>query len=136
MIIMAIAFAAIMVGSSTVALFGGFGSPKSQAQASDTTITNTPADNYKDKDRPTYCETSDAKSNTYITEFKIPTVCTQPLGITTDSNGNVWFTESNTGKIAMFVPSTRNFTEYANPLWQLHEKSMMWGIGHAPDGSL
>ncbi|MBI1828477.1 MAG: lyase [Thaumarchaeota archaeon] len=136
MIIMAVAFGAIMVGSSTVALFGGFGHPKNTAQTTDTTITGTPADNYKDKDRPTFCETSDAKSNKYITEFKIPTVCTQPLGITTDSSGNIWFTESNTGKIAKFNPSTKNFTEYTNPLWQSHEKSMMWGIGHAPDGNI
>jgi virginiamycin B lyase len=136
MIIMAVGFGAIMVGSSTVALFGGFGSPKNTAQTTDTTITGTPADNYKDKDRPTFCETSDAKSNKYITEFKIPTACTQPLGITTDSSGNVWFTESNTGKIAEFNPSTKNFTEYTNPLWQSHEKSMMWGIGYAPDGNI
>ncbi len=132
---MAVGFGAIMVGSSTVALFGGFGSPKT-AHPTDTTITGTPVDNYKDKDRPTFCETSDAKSNKYITEFKIPTACTQPLGITTDSSGNIWFTESNTGKIAKFDPSTKNFTEYANPLWQSHEKSMMWGIGYAPDGNI
>jgi flagellar basal body-associated protein FliL len=68
MIIMAIGFGAIMVGSSTVALFGGFGNPKNTAQTTGTTITGTPADNYKDKDRPTFCETSDAKSNKYITE--------------------------------------------------------------------
>jgi len=130
---MAVLFGAIMVGSSTVALFG-VGNPKNTA--SDTTITGTPADNYKDKDRPIYCETSDAKSNKYITEFKIPTECTQPLGITTDPSGNIWFTESNTGKIAKFDPSTRNFTEYPNPAWQQHEKSMMWGIGYAADGNI
>ncbi|HET6458255.1 MAG TPA: lyase, partial [Nitrosopumilaceae archaeon] len=83
MIIMAVIFGAIMLGSSTVALFGGFGKTN-PAQATDTTITGTPADNYKDKQRPIYCETSDAKFNKYITEFKIPTACTQPLGITTD----------------------------------------------------
>jgi virginiamycin B lyase len=136
MIIMAVAFGAIMVGSSTVALFGGFGNPKNTAQNTGITITGTPADNYKDKDRPTFCETSAAKSSRYIIEFKIPTVCTQPLGITTDTNGNVWFTESNTGKIAKFDPSTRNFTEYSNPLWQAHEKAMMWGIGYATDGNV
>ena len=136
MIMMAVVFGAIMLGSSTVALFGGFGN-KNSAQTTDTTITGTPADNYKDKDRPTFCQTNDhAKSNKYITEFKIPTACTQPLGITTDPSENVWFTESNTGNIAKFVPSTKNFTEYTNPLWQSHEKSMMWGIGYAPDGNI
>ncbi len=133
---MAVAFAAIMVGSSTVALFGGFGGTKNTTQNTGITITGTPADNYKDKDRPTFCETSVAKSTKYITEFKIPTVCTQPIGITTDPLGNVWFTESNTGNIAKFDPSTKNFTEYENPLWQQHEKSMMWGIGYASDGNI
>ncbi len=136
MITLAVGFAAIMVGSSTVALFGGFGNPKNTAQNTGITITGTPADNYKDKDRPTFCETSDAKSNKYITEFKIPTACTQPLSITTDPNGNVWFAESNTGRIAKFDPSTRNFTEYTNPLWQAHEKTMMWGMGYATDGNI
>jgi virginiamycin B lyase len=136
MIIMAIGFGAIMVGSSTVALFGGFGNPKNTAQTTGTTITGTPADNYKDKDRPTFCETSDAKSNDYITEFKIPTACTQPLAITTDASGNVWFAETNTGNIAKFDPSTKLFSEYKNPLWPKNDKSMMWGIGYAPDGNL
>jgi len=136
MIVMAVAFATIMVGSSTFALFGGFGGTKNTTQNTGITITGTPADNYKDKDRPTFCETSVAKSTKYITEFKIPTACTQPLGITTDPLGNVWFTESNTGNIAKFNPSTKNFTEYANPLWQQHEKAMMWGIGYASDGNI
>jgi virginiamycin B lyase len=133
---MAVAFGSIMVGSSTVALFGGFGSIKNSAQNTGITITGTPADNYKDKDRPTFCETSDAKSNRYITEFKIPTACTQPLAIITDHSGNVWFAETNTGKVAKFDPYTENFTEYENPLWQTHEKAMMWGISYASDGNL
>ncbi len=133
---MAVTFAAIMVGSSTVALFGGFGGAKTTSQTNGTTITGTPADNYKDSDRPIYCETGDAQSSTYITEFKIPTACTQPLGITTDQSGNVWFTESNTGNLGKFDPSVGNFTEYSNALWQKKEKSMMWGIGYAADGNL
>lgn len=130
---MAVAFGAIMVGSSTVALFGGFGGVK---QASTETITGTPADNYPVDKRSTFCESGDAKSSTFITEFKIPTACTQPLGITTDSNGNVWFTETNTGNIAKFDPLTKNFTEYENPLWQKHERAMMWGIGYVSDGNI
>ena len=58
-----------------------------------TTTTGTPADNYPDDKRTTFCGTGVAKSNRYITEFKVPTVCTQPLAITTDSSGAVWFTE-------------------------------------------
>jgi len=133
MIAMAAVFGILMVGSSTFALFGGFGGKK---ETSTETITGTPADNYPVDKRSTFCESGDAKSNTFITEFKIPTACTQPLGITADPNGNVWFTESNTGSIAKFDPFTKNFTEYENPLWQKHEKSMMWGIGYVSDGNI
>jgi virginiamycin B lyase len=31
--------------------------------------------------------------------------------------GNVWFAQSNTGKLAKFDPSSESFTEYDNPLW-------------------
>ena len=130
---MAVGFGAIMVGSSTVALFGGFGN---KTQPSTETVTGTPADNYPVDKRTTFCESGNAKSNTFITEYKIPTACTQPLGITTDPNGNVWFIGSNTGNIAKFDPYAQNFTEYENPLWQKHEKAMMWGMGYAPDGNI
>ena len=65
------------------------------------TITGTPADNFPDEQRVQFCGTgNNAKSNDYITEYKIPTECTQPLAIVTDPQGNVWFAESNTGKVA------------------------------------
>lgn len=100
------------------------------------TITNTPADNFPDEQRPQFCETGDAKSNRYVQEYKIPTACTQPLAITTDPEGNVWFAQTNTGNIAKFIPDTESFVEYENPSWPTGGRSMMWGIDYAPDGSL
>ncbi|MGI0010636.1 MAG: virginiamycin B lyase family protein [Nitrosopumilaceae archaeon] len=105
-------------------------------QPIDTTITGTPADNYPDAQRATYCGTGVAKSNRYITEFKIPTVCAQPLAITTDPSGTVWFTETNTGMIAKFDPFSRLFTEYENTKWPKGSNTMMWGIGHTSDGNI
>ena len=101
-----------------------------------TTITGTPADNYPDDKRATFCGTGAAKSNRYIAEFKLPTVCAQPLSITTDPSGTIWFTESNTGKLANFDPFSRLFTEYENTKWPKGDKAMMWGIGYAPDGNI
>ena len=86
-------------------------------------------------------------------EYKIPTECTQPLAITVDHNGNVWFAETNTGDIAKFDPLTETFTEYNNTEWEDVEKifiltalennaqptkyrSMIWGIDYFPDGSI
>jgi len=94
-----------------------------------------------------------ARSNEYVKEYKIPTACTQPLAITVDHNGMVWFAQTNTGKVAKFDPLTETFTEYDNSVWENVEKifivsaiennveptklrSMMWGIDYFPDGSI
>ena len=102
----------------------------------ETTVTGTPADNYPNEKRITFCGTNSTKSNRYITEFNVPTFCAQPLAITTDSSGNVWFTESNTGNVAKFNPFSRIFTEYKNDRWPKGGQSMMWGIAYAPDGNV
>ena len=134
--LLAISFMAIFV-ISTVSV-ASLGSPKTAPQDTQTgtTITGTPADNYPDNKRPTFCETGGAKSNTYITEYKIPTACVQPLGITYDPSGNIWFTESNSGNIGKFDPVSKKFEEFVNPQWQKGEKSMMWGVEYMQDGKL
>jgi len=100
------------------------------------TITGTPADNFPDVQRAQFCGSGDAKSTDYVQEFSIPTPCTNPLAVVTDYDGNVWFTQTNTGKLAKFDPSSERFTEYDNPSWPPGERSMMWGIDYAPDGSV
>jgi len=102
----------------------------------DFTITGTPADNFPDVQRAQFCGSGNAKSTDFVQEFSIPTPCTNPLAIVTDYDGNVWFTQTNTGKLAKFDPSTERFTEYDNPLWPPGERSMMWGIDYAPDDSV
>ncbi len=105
-------------------------------QNESTEILKTPSDNYSEKDREKFCGTGDAKSTKYVKEFKIPTKCTQPQAIWIDPGGNVWFAQSNTGKLAKFDPLTESFTEFDNPLWPNTEPSMMSGIDYASDNSL
>jgi len=100
------------------------------------TITGTPADNFSDTDRPRFCGSGNAKSTDFVTEYSIPTECTNPLAIVADYDGNVWFTQTNTGKLAKFDSNTETFTEYDNPIWPKNGRSMMWGIDYAPDGSV
>ena len=101
-----------------------------------------------------FCSTNEqAMSNNYVIEYKIPTPCTQPLAITVDHNGLVWFAQTSTGNIAKFDPLTEMFTEYDNPIWKEAEKiaievalennvepmklrSMMWGMDYFPDGTI
>ena len=109
---------------------------------------------YSDDEQSQFCSTSQqAMSNEYVKEYKIPTACTQPLAITVDHSGAVWFAETNTGKVAKFDPLAERFTEYDNLVWQNVEKifvanaiqnnveptklrSMIWGIDYFPDGSI
>ena len=101
-----------------------------------------------------FCSANESNaSNEYVKEYKIPTACTQPLAITVDHSGMVWFAQTNTGKVAKFDPLTETFTEYNNPVWEQIEKmfvlsaiennmeptklrSMIWGIDYLPDGSI
>ena len=109
---------------------------------------------YSDEQSLVSCTTNElAMSNEYVKEYKIPTPCTQPLAITVDPYGMVWFAQTNTGKVAKFDPLTETFTEYDNSVWENVEKafivsaiennmeptklrSMMWGIDYFPDGSI
>ena len=100
------------------------------------TITGTPADNFPDEQRDQFCGSSDAKSTKYVKEFSIPTECTNPLAVVIDYDGNVWFTETNTGNLGKFDPVTETFTEFDNPTWPDGARSMMWGMDYAPDGSV
>ena len=101
---------------------------------------------YNPGEKLQFCSTNDQPlSNPYVKEYKIPTECTQPLAITVDHNGNVWFAGTNTGDVAKFDPLTETFTEYNNTEWEDVEKifimtalennveptklrSMIWGI--------
>jgi len=109
---------------------------------------------YSDDELSQFCSANElAGSNEHVKEYKIPTACTQPLAITVDHNGIVWFAQTNTGKIAKFDPLTETFTEYDNSVWKNVERifvasaiennaeptklrSMMWGIDYFPDGSI
>jgi virginiamycin B lyase len=107
-----------------------------EQDATDLTLTGTPADNFPEEQRAQFCGSSNAKSTNYVKEFSIPTLCTNPLSIVTDYSGDVWFTQTNTGKLAKFDPITESFTEYDNPLWPPGGRSMMWGLDYAPDGNI
>ena len=103
---------------------------------SDITKTGTPMDNFPDDQRATFCGVEEAKSNSFVTEYKIPTLCTQPLAIKVTPDGNVWFIETNTGNIAKFDPTSEQFTEFENSFWPEQGRTMSWGMDYSPDGTL
>ena len=66
-----------------------------------------------------------------VTEYPIPTPDSQPVGITVDSHGNFWFTESHGNKIGEITQSGQ-ITEYTVPT----PNSEPEGITSGPDGNL
>ena len=56
-------------------------------------------------------------------EFQIPTANAKPTDITVDSQGYLWFTESDASKIARFDPLKAEFQEY-----EVEPRSRPWGI--------
>lgn len=129
-------FFAVILITSTVALVLPNILPKDNQESMDATITGTPMDNFPDAQRAQFCGTGEAKSTSYVQEYKIPTVCTQPLAMKVDPSGLVWFGEVNTGKLGSFDPRTETFKEYDNPLWPKGARSMIWGMDYSPDGTL
>ena len=101
------------------------------------TKTGTPMDNFPDEQRATFCGTGgDAKSTSFVKEYEIPTLCTQPLAIKVAPDGNVWFVESNVGQIAKFNPMSEIFTEFENELWPDGARTMSWGMDYSSDGTM
>ena len=133
-VIVSIFFATIMLTSLAAGVL--LNNVRPSPENSEIEITGTPADNFPAEQRAQFCGSSDAKSTDYVREFSIPTLCTNPLAIVTDYDGNVWFAETNTGNLAKFDPGTETFSEYDNSLWPPGARSMMWGMDYAPDGSI
>ena len=100
------------------------------------TTTGTPMDNFPDDQRATFCGIGDPKSTSYVKEYQIPTLCTQPLAIKVAPDGNVWFVESNVGQIAKFDPVLEQFTEFKNNLWPEGARTMSWGMDYSSDGKM
>jgi len=107
-----------------------------QTTTPEVTTTGTPADHFPDAQRAQFCGSDNPKSSTFVKEFAIPTACTNPLAIVADSTGNLWFAQTNTGKLGKFDPKTETFSEFDNSQWPKNGRSMMWGIDYSPDGSL
>ena len=128
------AFFAVILVTSTLSV--ALNSTSKQNPAEKVTITGTPADNFPDEQRPRYCQSEDAKSTPYITEYKITTDCTQPLAVTVDQQGKVWFAQTNTGNVAQFDPTTKQFTEFKNPSWPEKARSQFWGMDYSYDGNV
>ncbi len=66
-----------------------------------------------------------------VNEFATPTASSGPSGITYGPDGNVWFVETNIGKIARIAPDG-TMTEFALP----SSGSRPLGITTGPDGNL
>ena len=72
------------------------------------------------------CGTPFASSTQYMEEHYIPLTCSQPVGITVDSNDKIWF-----GYLVVFDPGLRQFVDFIEiPNWKTKGPfgSMVWSM--------
>ena len=89
------------------------------------------------------CDPAIAISTRYIEEIVIPTPCSGPIGITSDSYGNIWFSETKSNKIGVFSIENKKFREFTIPIeadsirmvesWSLifDQEGMLWFTDHS-----
>ena len=59
---------------------------------------------YRDDESLQFCSANEqARSNEYVKEYKIPTACTQPLAITVDPYGMVWFAQTKFNCVLFYL---------------------------------
>ncbi|MGH9951745.1 MAG: virginiamycin B lyase family protein, partial [Nitrososphaeraceae archaeon] len=85
------------------------------------------------------CGTPFASSTQYIQEYYIPLTCSQPVGITVDSNNQIWFVATWSGYLVVFDPESQKFVDFIEiPNWKTKGTfgSMVWSIEFDKDGNL
>lgn len=127
-ILVAAFFGFILLTSTVMIAIPGLQMGGNQAQ--EVTITGTPADNYPDMQRPQFCGIGQPKSTAYVTEYRVPTVCSQPVAVHIMPDGTVWFAQSNTGNVAKLDPNTGLIQEFENEQWADDKPSMIWGMDY------
>jgi streptogramin lyase len=93
-----------------------------------------PADRGRARPRLEGLEDRCLLSNT-ITEFPVPTTSAGVRGITAGPDGNLWFGEFNTNKVATINPTTHAISEFTVPTAK-HASAGIRGITTGPDGNL
>lgn len=129
-IIVAIFFGFILLTSTVLIAIPGILPQGTVTDPEAITITGTPQDNYPDAHRPQFCGVGQPQSNSFVSEYRIPTLCSQPLAVEVTPDGQVWFAQSNTGNLAVFDPVTQEITEFDNPTWDDSQTSMVWGMDY------
>ena len=81
-----------------------------------------------------------ANSNSYISEFILPSECEMPLGLTID-DGKVWYVSTKQGILGSFSIADNKFEERQIPSWPPRsnptaQSSMSWSVRADNDGNI
>jgi hypothetical protein len=85
------------------------------------------------------CGTPFPSSTQYMEEYYIPLTCSQPVGITVDSNDKIWFVATWSGYLVVFDPALRQFVDFVEiPNWKTKGTfgSMVWSMEFDKEGNL
>jgi virginiamycin B lyase len=85
------------------------------------------------------CGTPFASSTKYMEEYYIPLTCSQPVGITVDSNDKIWFVATWSGYLVVFDADLQQFIDFIEiPNWKTKGTfgSMVWSMEFDKEGDL
>ena len=86
-----------------------FTNEKALEESSKDTNENTKIKQVAEKDKKFVCGDNISNSSLFINEIIIPFPCSQPVGLTTDKNNNIWIAADWSGYLLVFNPQTKTF---------------------------
>ena len=61
-----------------------------------------------EQDKQFFCGNQTQGPSYFIKEYKLPTDCSQPLGLTVDKDNNIWIASGKTGSLLVFNPAIKH----------------------------
>lgn len=93
-----------------------------------------------EEDKKRFCGNDNPNSNLYVSEFTLPTQCSQPVGIAIDKDNKIWIASGKLGSLLVFNPETKKFDQTIKiPNWPEQKRiigSMIWNMKFDKNGNL
>lgn len=93
-----------------------------------------------EEDKKRFCGNDSPNSNLYVTEFTLPTQCSQPVGLAVDKDNKIWIASGKLGSLLVFNPETKKFDQVIKiPNWPEQKRiigSMVWNMKFDKTGNL
>ncbi|MDN5846559.1 MAG: hypothetical protein L0H53_09835, partial [Candidatus Nitrosocosmicus sp.] len=93
-----------------------------------------------EEDKQLLCGDNIEHSTAYVSEFTLPILCSQPVGLAVDKDNNIWIASGKSGNLLVFNTETQKFDKIIEiPNWPEQNRnlgSMIWEMKFDKNGDL